>query len=355
MSGSSLDGLDIAYCRFEWNGTQVLSWDIEASTTVAFPDNWIDRLKAAPESRGLELMETHVHLGHWMGDQVHTFTQDLALRPDFVASHGHTVFHEPSKGFTCQIGDGAAIAAETNLPVICDFRSSDLAFGGQGAPLAPLVDQYLFEEYPICLNLGGIANVSVHFNEAYIAFDTGPANQVLNALAQKAGKAFDENGQLASSGRVIPSLLRKVDAQDYFYQPPPKSLSNQQVQLWTQMYLHFQASVPNLLATACEQTAKQIAKQLRPFISNLQGRNTIQMLVTGGGALNPFLMQRIRAHCLPLGIQVVLPERTVIEYKEALLMALLGLLRIERKANSLASVTGASQDSLGGALYEPLS
>lgn len=354
MSGSSLDGLDLAFCSFtisnDESGPQVVDWQISRAATVPYPDEWIGRLRNAPTLSGRELCALHTAYGHYLGNVVRGFLSRHELSPDLIASHGHTVFHEPSQRYTLQIGDGAAISALTGLTTICDFRDQDVAAGGQGAPLAPLADQMLLSDYALCLNLGGIANLSIRTDKGYFAFDTGGANQILNALVQPLGLKYDDKGELARQGKKVSALGRQQDALPYFDQPYPKSLSNDWVQRQqVEVFVNHPAAIPDKLHTACRHIARQIAKAVEQV-----GQHAVisgaRMVVTGGGAYNDFLIDCIKEE-LP-NIAVIIPEAQLIEYKEAALMALMGCLRLLSLPNCISSVTGAAYDVCGGAVHE---
>jgi len=339
MSGTSLDGLDLAAVEFlrsenRWN------FSIVAAETVEYSNEWVEKLRTAPELSGEKLIELHNVYGKFTGQQINRFIKNHRLLPDLVASHGHTAFHQPENGFTFQAGNGACITAETGMTTVADFRSGDVALGGQGAPLVPVGDRLLFSEYEACLNLGGFANISFEKKGKRIAFDICPVNFILNDLARKLGKPFDENGELGRKGTIDNQLLEKLNQLDFYRQSPPKSLGKE----W--MDRHFfpilkesNLSVQDKLRAAYEHIAVQIA-QATPA--------TGKMLVTGGGAFNSFLMERIRNH---LKCKIVIPSSEIINYKEALVFAFLGLLRYLGEVNCYASVTGARRDSSSGMVF----
>lgn len=226
MSGSSLDGLDIAFAEFHENGGK-WSYEILKADCYPYTEEWMARLKNAITLPALDYQLLHTDYGHYLGQQVNKFIEEneLQYKIALIASHGHTTFHVPARKMTAQLGDGAAIASETQLPVVSDLRALDLAFGGQGAPIVPIGEKLLLGNYDYFLNLGGIANISVNAGE-YIAFDICPANRVLNMLANEAGAAYDKDGEMASQGKVNNNLLDKLNALDYYRQPYPKSLAN---------------------------------------------------------------------------------------------------------------------------------
>lgn len=343
MSGTSLDGLDIALCRFDDTPSDALDWQLLAARTYPYPDDWVACLSGLDAASAYDYALAHVRLGRYFGELVNRFRTIHPYPVDAIASHGHTVFHQPRIGLTAQIADGDAIAAVTGLPVVYNFRTLDVALGGQGAPLVPVGDRLLFPQYDACLNLGGFSNIS--YDDAgglRRAFDIAPCNMALNSLSRRLGHAFDRDGAIARGGAVNPALLDALDSLEYYAAPSPKSLGKE----WylSAFYPLIQRSplpVPVLLRTVVEHIARQIAAALRQC-----GCSTL--LVTGGGAHNTFLVERIAA--LASGCRVNVPEPDIVDYKEAVIFALLGYLRLQRRPNILASVTGASADACGGCL-----
>ena len=344
MSGTSLDGLDLAWCGFsELEGSR---WDYKVldAKTIPYPDEFRERLARATELSALEYCRLDVALGERIADEVNAFIGDRE-RPAFIASHGHTVFHQPDKGLTTQIGSGAVIAARTGIPTVCDFRVVDVALHGQGAPLVPIGDELLFGQYDACLNLGGFSNISFRQNGRRIAFDISPCNMALNLLARHAGMAYDADGAMAASGRCLPGLLDALNRLEYYALPGPKSLGKEWFETCFQPLLEpclREGNIADGLRTVVEHIAQQIAKALPASAHTL--------LVTGGGALNRFLIQRISA--LYPGT-VTVPDKQIVEFKEALIFAFLGLLRINHKINTLQTVTGAMRESCGGCVWRP--
>lgn len=357
MSGSSLDGLDLAYCRLEWKDNAITAWEILQAETLPFSELWQRRLANLPQQDALIFAKTHTYFGHYTAELVQKFLDKHNVQQlDAIASHGHTVFHDPSRHLTAQIGDGAALAAKTGYTAICDFRTQDVALNGEGAPLAPLVEQHLLGGYDFYLNLGGIANVSAPVtDERWVAFDCCPANQVLNSLAQELGAPYDDAGAWAREGQVLPDLLTQVAQFEFYHQPYPKSLGNGWIQQEVlPLYKTATGSWQDKLATACEHTAINIATALQQIIEQEQllPTSTFRVLTTGGGALNDYLMECIQAYCeRSYTIEIHRPCEELIIYKEALLMALLGVLRLEGQPNSLTSVTGAQRNTVNGAIY----
>ncbi|MHA6248703.1 anhydro-N-acetylmuramic acid kinase [Pontibacter sp. CAU 1760] len=345
MSGTSLDGLDLAYCCFTYERKNWI-YKILHTNTLEYPNTLIESLRECETVTGAELIERHHSFGQYIGQQVLSFVQQHGIQPDFVASHGHTIFHQPEKHISFQLGHGAYIAAHAQLPVVSDFRTLDIALGGQGAPLVPIGDELLFGEYDFCINLGGIANVSYRQNDNRIAFDICACNMLLNTLANSLGKAYDDNGDLARSGSLQPELLEQLNAPAYFAAPAPKSLGKEWVLLNSLSTLQASsAPAQDKLHTVCHHIALQL-KQALPHLHTGKHR----VLLTGGGAFNGFLVQLMRAY---LGEQFVVevPAPEVVSFKEALIFAFLGVLRWRGEQNCLRSVTGASQDNIGGSIY----
>jgi anhydro-N-acetylmuramic acid kinase len=341
MSGTSLDGLDIACCEFTTDG---IRWEyrILCAETVSYAPDWKEVLSGIEKRSALDFVTADVDFGHFSGRHAREFIQRNNLVPDFIASHGHTIFHQPNRKITSQIGRGAAIAAETGLRVVSDFRTLDVALGGQGAPLVPVGDMLLFSAYDFCLNIGGFANISAQQGENRIAFDICPANIVMNNLARTAGCEYDRDGLLAAGGSVNPNLLETLNKLPYFQQPSPKSLGKEWVLREVNPILDLSAlPVNDQLATFCEHIAMQVA-------AVTSANSDAKMLITGGGAFNTFLISRIVHHARPA---IILPDNHTINFKEALIFAFLGVLRWRNEINCLQSVTGASKDSSGGCIY----
>ena len=351
MSGSSLDGLDLAWCRFRidaGSGSLVEEWECLKADTIAFPDEWTARLRSLPGAGARELALAHADFGTWLGARCRDFMDRYTCKPQFIASHGHTIFHWPDQGVSLQLGSGAHIAAEAGLPVICDFRTGDVALGGQGAPFAPLADRYLFPGYEYYLNIGGIANISFQKAGRWTGFDLGPANQVFNALAHERGLAYDAGGQLAARGQLHYPILEKLQSLPYYAAPPPKSLDNGWVREKV-LPLFADRSVPleDRLHTAVEHLALQTAAAVQ-----VPGPG-VRMLASGGGAYNDYLLRRIAHHISRRGIEteIVVPGPLVTAFKEAILIALMGALRLAGLPNCMREVTGARKDAIGGAVY----
>ena len=350
MSGSSLDGLDIAYVHLEETRGQ-WAFDVKNADCIPYPEEWKEKLANASSGTVPDFLKLHTAYGHYTAGIVKQFieTHDLDHKIDFIASHGHTVFHEPAAKTTFQLGDGSAIAATLALPVISDLRAMDVALGGQGAPIVPVGDRLLFTAYDYLLNLGGIANVTIKHSNQFIAFDTCPCNQLLDHFAKKAGLSYDDGGKLAATGKVNESLLTALDTLSYYHQAPPKSLANEFSIVEVLPVIEALELTPeDALATCTLHIAQQIVKAMLPHI---QHAVPASLLITGGGAFNTFLVQALQDLLQPTGIVIVVPNAVTVQYKEAIVMALIGAMRWREDENVFASVTGASRDSVGGAFW----
>ena len=356
MSGSSLDGLDICFVEFnEQRGDW--SFEILAAECYSYTSEMTSRLKNAINLNALDYQLLHTEYGHYLGSEVNRFIKehDLEYKVALIASHGHTTFHLPGKKMTAQLGDGAAIASETGLPVVSDLRALDVAFGGQGAPIVPIGEKLLFKDYSMFLNIGGIANISFNLPDQYIAFDVCPANRVLNMIAQELNKDYDDGGKIAATGMANDELLQKLNAFPYYNQSYPKSLANS---FGTEEIYPLIKSYNLAPADALATYVAHISQQLRSSIEMVVSKNSLKLetlnlklLITGGGALNTFLISQLQKELLPLNIEVVVPDPNIVNYKEALVMAFIGVLRWRQEYNVLSSVTGATRNSIGGALW----
>lgn len=339
MSGTSLDGLDIASCLFTRHDGRWL-YEIEEAECVKYSGEWTDRLQHAPSLDGYALTLLDAEYGFFIGEKVNEFCRARNLNPDLIASHGHTIFHNPAEHISLQVGKGSAINAVTGIPVVSDFRSVDVSAGGQGAPLVPIADKLLFGEYDFCLNLGGIANISYDEGDVRLAYDVCPCNLVLNRLAAMDGKEYDEGGEMARSGKHNMPLLIELASWDYYKKEPPKSLDKDQL-LSEIMPIIERADI------SLNDKIRTVVELIVVQVSNASCRPG-KMLVTGGGAFNTFLVERIRTMSMP---NVIAPDEKIVAYKEALAFAFLGLLRVMNEPNGLKSVTGARENTVGGALY----
>ncbi len=337
MSGTSLDGLDICYAKFIRN---VSKWDFQILNceTVPYSSDWEHKLRNAIHLPSEELLKLNLDYGFLLGELTQNFINEYHISElDLIASHGHTVFHQPENRFTLQIGDGRAIKSKTNKTVIYDFRSQDVIFGGNGAPLVPIGDELLFSGFDACLNLGGFSNISMKRDGKRIAFDICPVNTILNDYAQQLGEKYDNNGELARAGNVITPLLNQLNQLPFYQQSAPKSLGIEWVNMEIIPMVNEYRPL-DILATLSEHAATQIAAVLN--------KHDIQnVLVTGGGAYNRFLIERIQSLS---NSDISIPDRKIVDYKEALIFSFIGILRSLNHNNVLSSATGSSQDHSSG-------
>lgn len=343
MSGTSLDGLDIAFCRFKKIDSK-WTFEILEADTLDYPEIWIKSLTNAGNLKREELLALHDQYGRFLGKQAREFIDKNKLKPELIASHGHTIFHEPNKGITFQLGKGSLIAELTNLPVVWDFRSPDVAKGGQGAPLVPVGDKFLFSDYEFCLNLGGFSNISFDEKGKRIAFDICPVNIELNSLVREKGLTFDEDGEIAKTGTLNAELLSELNNLDYYRKSPPKSLGREWVEENVLPLMDsYRIPLEDKLNTFCEHIADQLAKSVNQYPKG-------QILVTGGGTMNKYLMEVIRKKATH---NICIPDKKTIQFKEALVFAFLAVLRLDNSINCFSSVTGAKSDSSSGTISYP--
>lgn len=344
MSGTSLDGIDIALCDFVKKDSSTWNFNIIKTKTIPYTNVLKEKLGDALNFSGIDLMFLNNELGNLIGQSVNQFIDEFNLDKktiDFISSHGHTVFHQPDKNLTTQIGNGANISSITKIPVVCDFRSVDVSLNGNGAPLVPIGDKMLFPQYDYCVNLGGIANISYQEHNQTLAFDICPVNIVLNKLVGEFDLNFDNGGQLAKKGKINALLLNELNELAYYKLAPPKSLGIE----WINQELFpiinkYNIEVLDKLRTFVEHIAAQLSKVIT--------KNKNKVLFTGGGVYNKFLMDRISNLSTA---EIIIPSKEIIEFKEALIFAFLGVLRYRNETNCLSSVTGAELDSIGGCIY----
>ena len=343
MSGTSLDGIDLCYSRFTYDD----SWefDIIKSTTIPYSNIWREKLSSAITDSQDSPGNLNKDYTSYLGEVIRKFIEDNQINDiDAVCSHGHTIFHEPDKDYTLQIGNLPELAIIVGEKVVCDFRVQDVKFGGQGAPLVPVGDKLLFHDYDFCINLGGFANVSFDQDSKRIAFDICPVNIVMNHYVKKLNLLFDNGGEIAKTGNVNESLLEQLNNLEFYSSKPPKSLGLE----WVMEYIFplidsYNLPISDILRTFAEHAAIQINR------STIH-KNKASILFTGGGVFNDFLMERISIHT---SHKVVVPSNDIIEYKEALIFGLLGVLKLRNEVNCLSSVTGAKQDHSSGKIFHP--
>ncbi|MCO5232564.1 MAG: anhydro-N-acetylmuramic acid kinase [Chitinophagales bacterium] len=341
MSGTSLDGLDICYSLFtEDNGKW--NFEIQASKCYEYTPSFQKELRNLHQGTAYELAEMHQQFSVMQAELIQSFFTDYpqSLNAIIIVSHGQTIFHQPNKSFTTQIGCGATLSALTGKPVVCDLRTYDMALGGQGAPLVPLGERYLFPSYSNFINIGGICNVSIHHREYIHAYDVCPGNTLLNLLSQQKGFPYDYQGQFARAGKMDQNLLKAFESVSYYQKSIPKSLGTENILSdWLPHLNGMNISLEDKLSTVVEHIAIELAKAIS---------QPSKTLITGGGAFNQYLIERIQHYS---SSEIIVPPKETIEFKEALIIGFLGLMRYLGRNNCLSSVTGAKSDSMGGAIY----
>jgi anhydro-N-acetylmuramic acid kinase len=342
MSGTSLDGIDLAHINFTIKDNK-WRYEVLESETISYSQDWLNKLKVAVSFSREDLIELNEEYTELLGYIIKSFIANHKIKNlDAVCSHGHTILHQPQNGFTLQIGNLPKIAEIIQEKVVCDFRVQDVKLSGQGAPLVPIGDRILFSEYDYCLNLGGFSNVSFEDNSKRIAFDISPVNTVLNFYANKLGLNYDDKGKIARSGNINSDLLKELNTLDYYKKPFPKSLGFEFVkEIVLPLIEKHSISIEDKMHTFTE----HIALQTSLALPNKTGK----ILITGGGAYNDFLIERMQFH-LP-NIKIIIPDNKTLEFKEALIFALLGVLKLRNEINVLSSVTGAMKDHSSGIIY----
>lgn len=349
MSGTSLDGIDCVYTKISLsskkNGLETypsIAAEIEIAETIPYTKWWKDRLANAHTLPEEELHKLNRDYTIYLADVITKFIKSYGFKNvDLVSSHGHTVLHNPKEGYTLQIGNLPEIGSLVGQKVVCDFRSQDVALGGQGAPLVPIGDALLYATYDYCLNLGGFANISKDEGGIRVAYDVCPVNVVLNYYAHKLGKEFDEGGTFAQRGTVDVEALDRLNSLKFYNTKAPKSLGIE----WVHQYIfpvleEINGPPEDILATYTEHIATQLLAQFNEGAS---------VLVTGGGAYNEYLLELLRFR---ESVIITIPDPVLIEFKEALIFGLLGVLKVEGLPNCLASVTGAKWDHSSGKIYD---
>lgn len=347
MSGTSMDGLDIAHVKFDFNADSNDSFELLNTDTVPIPDELLQKLMDAPNYSVTQLLMLDKEFGRFLADSVTKFIDQKKIVKNSInaiASHGQTILHQPNNGFTLQIGCGSTLSYLTDINVINDFRTKDIVAGGQGAPLVPIGDFGLFSDLAEgFLNIGGFANVSFKKDHSIVAYDICPGNLPLNKLAHAKNLAYDKNGELAKSGEINFFLLDLLNSLDYYLLDGPKSLGTEWIEEFYYPKLKFDKEIENNLRTVVEHTAIQISNVLNSAHLN-------SVLVTGGGAKNGFLVERIQHY---FNGELILPEQKIIDFKEAIVFAYLGALYLDKRPNALSSVTGAKKNTIGGVFHLP--
>ena len=349
MSGTSLDGVDLAHIQFEIKNGK-WAFEILECETISYDSDWIGILKTAVDYTENQLTELNKNYTQLLASIISDFINKHALKNlDAVCSHGHTILHQPQNGFTLQIGNLPEIAKLIKQNVVCDFRVQDVQLGGQGAPLVPIGDRILFHEYDYCMNLGGFSNVSFEKDNSRIAFDISAVNTVLNFYANQLELDYDDKGKISRTGNCNADLLKELNSLDFYQKKYPKSLGFEFVKETILPIIEsYPVSIEDKLHTYTEHIAVQIALSLESFETQKEQKRS--MLITGGGAYNDFLIERIQSH-LP-EIKIIIPSPKILEFKEALIFGLLGVLKMREEVNALQSVTGALHDHSSGVIYD---
>lgn len=347
MSGTSLDGLDICYVEF-FEKTGRVGYKILKTKALRYSEEMVNSLHEAFNNEEIKGSPVDLEFGKYLGEKVNEFIYENSLQGqvDFIASHGHTIFHQPEKGITVQIGDGKKIADITGITVINDFRIKDVELGGQGAPLVPIGDRLLFGDFDACINLGGFSNISFDQNKVRIAFDISPCNLPFNKLSKEYfNSSYDDQGKYARSGNLIDELIEELDDLDYYKMKNPKSLGVEWLinKFYPILIKYEDYPAVDIMASVVEHIANQIS-------SVLNQNNIAHVLLTGGGVFNTYLLDRIQSKT---NAQITIPNNELVEFKEAMIFAFLGFLNLKKCINTLKSVTGASRDSIGGILHRP--
>ena len=342
MSGTSLDGVDLAHINFEIKNGKWF-YKIFECDTISYSNEMISKLKNGIHFSSIELSELNIEYTNLLGNIISEFIAKKNISNlDAVCSHGHTILHQPQNGFTLQIGNLPKIAKITNQKVVCDFRVQDVLLGGQGAPLVPIGDKILFSEFDYCLNLGGFSNISFEENNERFAFDISPVNTVLNFYANTFGLEYDDKGKISESGNISLELFDELNKLEFYQKSYPKSLGFEFVkEIVLPILENYPISTEDKMRTFTEHIAFQIGEILQT--------KTGKLLISGGGVYNDFLIDRIKNH-LPK-TEIIIPDEKTIKYKEALIFALLGVLKLRNEVNVLASVTGAKQNHSSGEVF----
>ena len=341
MSGTSLDGIDIIHLNFKYNN----GWEYTVidSETVSYTDDWNEVLRDLVHCNMDGLKAIDQNYTTYLATVINKFIDKNNIKNiHAVCSHGHTALHQPHKGITYQIGNLPKLASLIHQTVVCDFRVEDVALGGQGAPLVPIGDQLLFKDYTFCINLGGFANISTENHQQRIAYDICPVNIVLNHYVKQLGFDYDDKGLIAASGDINTHLLEALNALEFYAQVAPKSLGLE----WVSKHIfplidRYDLAINVILKTFIEHVAIQICKAI-----NI--KTTASVLITGGGVYNTYLIQRIQALTPHIITQ---PDDETVEFKEAIIFGLLGVLKLRNEINCLSSVTGASKNHSSGKIY----
>jgi anhydro-N-acetylmuramic acid kinase len=346
MSGTSLDGLDIAYTSFEFQDNEV-KFELLNCETIPYDSELLTEINKYNTLSVPEMLILDKKIGRFYAEKVNEFIKKNKLDSnliDAIACHGQTIFHQPQNGFTYQIGCGSTLAYHTGIKVVNDFRARDVIAGGQGAPLVPVGDFSLFaNKAESFLNIGGFTNISFKKENDIIAFDICPGNLPLNLLANQLGFDFDKNGEIGKSGSIIPELLQHLNSLEFYKSIPPKSLGTEWLENVFYKTISSEYDTNDLMSSIVEHIAVQISTILKK-------EKLASVFITGGGAKNNYLIERIKMHFKG---QIIVPEIKIIDFKEAIVFAYLGALYLRNEPTTLTSVTGAKRPVCSGVLHIP--
>lgn len=341
MSGTSLDGIDLVFVKFRFDN--IWGFEIINSETVDYEQKWQDKLKNLVSLSLKELEGIDEDYTVYLSNTIKNFITKNNIAPiDAICSHGHTALHQPEKKLTYQIGNKPMLAELLEETVVCDFRVQDVELGGQGAPLVPIGDKLLFSKYDFCLNLGGFANISTEISEERIAYDICPVNIVLNHYVKQLDFNYDDRGQIASTGKLNKALLNALNVLPFYKEKHPKSLGLEWVnEIVIPLIDSFKLQIPDILRTFVEHIAMQLAVEINK-------KEEATVFVTGGGVYNNYLIERLKAYSKN---KISIPSKELVEFKEALIFAFLGVLKLRNEVNCLKSVTGASKNHSSGRVF----
>jgi anhydro-N-acetylmuramic acid kinase len=341
-----MDGVDLALCELTKKDDGKWDYKIAQAETIAYDETWRLRLSKLRNQNALNVYKTDRYYGEYIGRLINDFLNHYNLEADLISSHGHTIFHQPEDFITYQIGSGSAISAVTGIPTVSNFRAMDVVKFGEGAPISGIGDELMFSEYDFCLNLGGFANISAVVEGKRIAYDISPANILLNRIAREFGQDYDEDGKIADQGNIDYDLLGDLNAIDYYHKPYPKSLGREWINdnFWYRVR-NSEISKEDKMKTLCDHIAEQIGKNIEDLSNG--DSSTKRVFTTGGGAHNKTLIEHLRTHT---DAEIIVADDTIIEYKEALIFALMGVLRVRNEVTVLSSLTGSDSDSIAGEL-----
>jgi len=342
MSGTSLDGIDLVFATFSLE--EKWQFEIQIAETIDYSNYWFNTLRGLVSKNDDSLNEINTDYTNYLASMINTFVSKNNIKTiDIICSHGHTALHRPEQNLTLQIGNLPVLSKLLNKTVVCDFRVQDVLYGGQGAPLVPIGDELLFSDYDFCINLGGFANISYSREAKRVAYDISPVNIVLNRYVESLGLKYDDGGQLASEGTINDDLLLKLNALPFYKKSFPKSLGLEWVNTNVFPLINsYELSITDSLRTFVAHVVTQIAKEINT-------KENASVLITGGGAYNTFLIDELKKST---SNKIVIPSAEIIEYKEALIFGLLGVLKYRNEINVLASVTGAKENHSSGKIFE---